>query len=63
MKRIISLLIFLAVLLGVTPTTFSVAEAAFSDVPTTAWYHDAVIQAADLGYFAGTGNGNFSPDI
>lgn len=37
-------------------------EQAFTDVPETAYYHDAVLWAAENGITSGTGEGMFSPD-
>ena len=34
----------------------------FPDVPTTAWFHDYVITAADRGIVKGYGDGSFKPD-
>lgn len=63
MKRWISLILMLITSLTSTPMTFAVATENFTDVPPTAYYHDAVCEAATLGYFAGTGEGTFSPDL
>ena len=38
------------------------AASAFSDVAKDAYYHDAVLWAAERGITGGTGNGTFSPD-
>lgn len=38
-------------------------EPAFTDVPKTAWYYDAVQWATANGVAAGTGDGKFSPDV
>ncbi|MGN1230929.1 MAG: S-layer homology domain-containing protein, partial [Anaerotignum sp.] len=37
-------------------------EQAFTDVPETAYYHDAVLWAAEKGITSGTGTDTFSPD-
>jgi hypothetical protein len=37
------------------------AEMNFSDVPESAWYHDAVAYAFENGLFSGTGDTTFSP--
>ena len=33
----------------------------FADVPASAYYHDAVLWAAEKGVTSGTGNDRFSP--
>ena len=38
------------------------AQAAFSDVPSNAWYAQDVAAAEKYGILQGTGNGRFSPD-
>lgn len=38
------------------------AKAAFSDVPSNAWYAQDVAAAEKYGILQGTGNGRFSPD-
>lgn len=38
------------------------AKAAFSDVPSNAWYAQDVAAAERSGILQGTGNGRFSPD-
>lgn len=45
------------------PLPTAVAMTSFNDVGANAWYHDAVYEATALDYFAGTGNGKFSPDL
>ena len=37
-------------------------KVSFGDVPETAYYHDAVLWAAENGITSGTGEGMFSPD-
>lgn len=53
--------IFLAALLTV-PSWGMTAQAAFSDVSSTAWYAQDVAAAEQYGILQGTGNGRFSPD-
>lgn len=38
------------------------AAATFTDVPSDAWYHDAVALCTERGLMTGTGDGAFSPD-
>lgn len=38
------------------------ANLAFSDVKQGDWYYDAVMDMTEMGLFAGTGDGKFSPN-
>ena len=66
MKRTVPLL--LALLLTLTMPACAASEAvaaekpAFSDVPASAWYAEAVHYVSERGLMDGTGGGKFSPD-
>ena len=45
------------------PSAQNPASGRFIDVVDSAWYHDAVYYAADNGYFKGTSDTLFSPDV
>ena len=45
------------------PSAQNPATDRFIDVADSAWYHDAVYYAADNGYFKGTSDTLFSPDV
>lgn len=62
MKRFISFVLIIFILIMTAASVFALNEQRFDDVPDSAWYHNAVCEAVDLGYFIGTGNGRFSPD-
>ncbi|MGI6255767.1 MAG: S-layer homology domain-containing protein [Acutalibacter sp.] len=51
-----------AAMLSSVPVTVAAWENPFVDVPTGAWYYDAVEYVATQGLFAGTGEVTFSPD-
>ena len=59
-RRMISMLLAVAMLLGLATTVF--ADSSFSDVPSNTWYSDPVAWAVEKGITTGTGNGKFSPD-
>ena len=59
MKRLISFLLAVVMLLGMMPAVM--AASPFSDVPGDAYYYDAVLWAVENNITTGTGNGKFSP--
>lgn len=59
-KRIISLLLALALILGTTPTAF--AASGFTDVPEDTWYAKYVEYCCSNGLMAGTGADTFAPN-
>lgn len=63
-KRIFSLLLSIAMLVGLLPTQALATDVstAFSDVKTSSWFYDAVQYAYDNGMMIGTGNRTFSPN-
>ena len=60
-KRILSLLLAAALLLGLTPA-FAAGKTPFSDVPAGAWYEDAAASMNEQGYVNGVSATAFDPD-
>lgn len=60
-KRVLSLLLALTMLIGMTPAAFAVGTS-FSDVSDHAWYYNAVNWAVENNITGGIGNGMFGPD-
>lgn len=60
MKRVLSILLVVAITLGMFVTMAS-AEEVFSDVNASAWYAEDVAFVAEKGLMNGTGNNQFSP--
>lgn len=48
--------------MGIAPVSIYAAETSFSDVQPGDWYYDSVMEMTSMGLFAGTGNGEFSPN-
>lgn len=61
MKRVLSILLVVAITLGMFVTMAS-AEEVFSDVSASAWYAEDVAFVAEKGLMNGTGNNQFSPN-
>lgn len=61
MKRIVSIILTIVLLLTVFPAARVCADSAFTDVPSGSWYEQAVSWAAKNGIAAGVGNGQFGP--
>lgn len=62
-KRVLSLLMSLAIMLTLTiPALAATEDAGYSDVAANAWYADAVDYVRDNGLMSGTGGSAFSPD-
>lgn len=59
MKKTFSL--WLCVLLFAAGLPLGAQAASFYDVPSNAWYSQAVNSLADQGIVSGTGGGNYSP--
>lgn len=59
MKKFLSAIIAMALMLAITPAVFA---AEFKDVPDDAWYIHALRCSEDLGMVYGDGAGNFHPD-
>lgn len=59
MKKTLSL--WLCVLLFAAGLPLGAQAASFNDVPSNAWYSQAVNSLADQGIVSGTGGGNYSP--
>ena len=50
------------ILMGAINALNAIGESTFSDVPSTAWYYNAVSVASQLGIVSGYGDGNFGPN-
>ncbi len=61
MKKLLSLLLALCLLLGCVPLAAYAADGSFSDVPPNSWYSNDVAFMVQKGYISGTGNNKFSP--
>lgn len=53
--------VFVLLLVAITPVVS--AKAAYDDIRENAWYSEAVTYVTEKGYFSGTGNGKFQPNI
>lgn len=63
-QRVLSILLSVAMLVSLLPSAALAASANdFLDVPKDAWYYEHVQFVVDKGYFAGTSNKTFGPDI
>jgi len=62
MKRVLSVLIVIALLSCLCMTAFAEAPADFTDIAEDAWYRADVIAARELGLMEGIGEGLFDPD-
>ena len=62
MKKILSLLLLLALALGLAPAAFAAEDAGFTDVPADAWYAPYVDCVVENGVMIGTGNRMFEPE-
>lgn len=63
MKKIVSLILSLAICFSLMPTAFAAdAASKFTDVPADAWYRDELNYALEHGYISGTSETTFSPD-
>lgn len=61
-KRILALLLSIALMLGMLPITAAAANSVFSDVKEKDWFYDAVQYVYENGMMNGTGSTTFSPD-
>ena len=61
MKKLISLLLSLTVIMSLSVSAFA-AGPTFSDVPQNHWACQSVTEAAKEGWVTGVGNGKFNPD-
>ena len=62
MKKTITFILVLAMVLSMTGSVFAVSSKDFTDVPNGAWYADAVTYAAEHNLFSGTSATEFSPN-
>ena len=63
MKRMVSLLLVLVMLLGMTVPALADEKADFRDVPPEHWAYEAVMKMVDAGVIRGTGLWTFSPEM
>ena len=61
-KRILSLLLTLALLTTLLPSALAVSVSDFTDVSEDDWYYEYVDFVTDKGYFVGTSGTTFSPN-
>lgn len=62
-KRILSLLMTLVLMTSLLPHAAAVSVRNFTDVSEDSWYYEYVDFVTDRGYFAGTSETTFSPDV
>ena len=63
MKKTLSLILTLALLLALAPAAFADdGDGAFTDVPADHWAYNDVTEAASLGFINGYGDGRFGPN-
>ncbi len=60
--KVISVMLLVAVLIGIAAPGYALSVTDFADVTTGAWYYEAVSYAAANGLFEGTSNTTFSPN-
>lgn len=61
-KRFIAIVLTLSMTLGITPAMAYTTQG-FSDVPSTFWAYESIMEMADAGIINGTGEGLFSPTL
>lgn len=63
MKKIVSLILSLAICFSLMPTALAAdAASKFTDVPVDAWYREELNFALERGYISGTSETTFAPD-
>lgn len=62
MKRLIGLLLIVALLCGLLPTSATANEIYFSDVTSESWYYESVQYAVNMSLMNGVGNNCFAPN-
>lgn len=62
-KRILSLLMTLVLMTSLLPHTLAVSARNFADVSEDSWYYEYVDFVTNKGYFTGTSETTFSPDV
>ncbi len=66
MKKILSAVLSLILILGIAAVSFTASSAdasSFSDVSKSRWSYDSISYAVGKGYMDGTGGGKFSPAV
>ena len=61
-KQIISLLLTVALLMGILPSMSFATDTPFEDISENAWYYDAVSYVYENGIMSGTAQNRFDPD-
>lgn len=61
MKKLLSMVLVLALSLGLAAPALAYSTPDFSDVPQSHWAYAAIMEMADAGIIQGTGGGRFSP--
>ena len=61
-RKILSILLTLAMVVGLLPTFAFAAPGNFPDVPTGEWYYNDVQKAANTGLINGYPDGTFGPN-
>lgn len=62
-RKILSLMLAVALTLGLAVPAMAYTTPDFSDVPSNHWAYQSVMKMADAGVIKGTGGGMFSPDM
>jgi len=62
MKKMICILLVLALCFGVATPAFASSTPSFSDVPSTHWAYGSIQTMADMGIVGGVGGGKFDPN-
>ena len=61
MKRVLSFLLSLVLIVGVSTTAFAAGNT-YNDVPTSHWAYQYIESVTEKGLFGGVGGGSFSPE-
>lgn len=62
-RRLLSLMLAAALVLGLAAPALAYTTPDFADVPSNHWAYESVMKMADAGVIKGTGAGQFSPDM
>lgn len=62
-RKILSLMLAVALTLGLAVPAMAYTTPDFTDVPSNHWAYESVMKMADAGVIKGTGNGQFSPEM
>ena len=61
LSRVLCTVLAIAAIICIQISPTAAASAGFTDVPTNAWFYDAVTTCANKGIVSGMGNGRFAP--